>query len=131
MVTDEEIQKIITTTTDIRDACKRLIQRANERGGEDNITAVLIQIEEAGEGEVLPAPERASTRKHRAVTAAAPPPAEEPTSSSGMADQPTMPGVPNAAAPPPVVRVAEANGKEGPAAAPEKSGGEPPDPAKK
>jgi serine/threonine protein phosphatase PrpC len=47
MVTDEEIQKIITGTSDVREACRRLIQRANERGGEDNITAVLIQIEEA------------------------------------------------------------------------------------
>jgi protein phosphatase len=46
MVSDEEIQKIVTSSPDIREACRRLIQRANERGGEDNITAVVIRIED-------------------------------------------------------------------------------------
>ena len=45
MVSDEDIREIVTATGDIREACHRLIQRANERGGEDNITAVLIRIE--------------------------------------------------------------------------------------
>src|SRR5579883_1847564 len=46
MIADEDIREIASSTPDIRDACRRLIQRANERGGEDNITAVLIKIEE-------------------------------------------------------------------------------------
>ena len=46
MVTDEEIKQIVTTTGEIREACRQLIQSANERGGEDNITAVLIKIED-------------------------------------------------------------------------------------
>jgi serine/threonine protein phosphatase PrpC len=46
MVQDEEIQKIIVSNPDIRDACSKLIARANEHGGEDNVTAVLIKIEE-------------------------------------------------------------------------------------
>jgi PPM family protein phosphatase len=46
MVSDEDIQQIVTVAPDIREACRKLIQRANERGGEDNITAVLIQLEE-------------------------------------------------------------------------------------
>jgi serine/threonine protein phosphatase PrpC len=46
MVSDDDIRQIVTATSDIREACRRLIQRANERGGEDNITAVLIKIEE-------------------------------------------------------------------------------------
>ena len=46
MIADEDIKEIASSTPDIRDACRRLIQRANERGGEDNITAVLIKIEE-------------------------------------------------------------------------------------
>jgi serine/threonine protein phosphatase PrpC len=50
MVIDEEIKQIVTTTPDVREACRRLIQRANERGGEDNITAVLIRIQEGDEG---------------------------------------------------------------------------------
>ena len=46
MVNDEDINLIVAGSGDIREACRRLIQRANERGGEDNITAVLIKIEE-------------------------------------------------------------------------------------
>jgi PPM family protein phosphatase len=46
MISDDDIRQIIAGHPDIRDACRRLIQRANERGGEDNITAVLIKIEE-------------------------------------------------------------------------------------
>jgi len=48
MVSDGDIQFIVTGAEDVRDACARLIARANERGGEDNITAVLIKIEDAG-----------------------------------------------------------------------------------
>jgi protein phosphatase len=50
MVSDEDIQQIVTVAPDIREACRKLIQRANERGGEDNITAVLIQLEEPDRG---------------------------------------------------------------------------------
>ena len=46
MVSDNDIEQIVTVAPDIREACRKLIQRANERGGEDNITAVLIKIEE-------------------------------------------------------------------------------------
>lgn len=46
MVTDDEIQKIIVQNPDIREACTTLIARANEHGGEDNVTAVLIKIED-------------------------------------------------------------------------------------
>jgi protein phosphatase len=46
MVIDDDISKLVSSTTDIREACTNLIARANERGGEDNVTAVLIRIEE-------------------------------------------------------------------------------------
>ena len=49
MVSDDDMRQIVASTTDIREACRRLIQRANERGGEDNITAVLIKIEQQDE----------------------------------------------------------------------------------
>ncbi len=50
MVSDDDITQIVTLGAgDIREACRMLIRRANERGGEDNITAVLIKIEEADE----------------------------------------------------------------------------------
>ena len=48
MVSDEEITQIVSGSGDVREACKRLIERANERGGEDNITAVLVKIETVG-----------------------------------------------------------------------------------
>lgn len=47
MVGDEDMTEIIVTASDVREACRRLIHRANERGGEDNITAILIKIEDA------------------------------------------------------------------------------------
>jgi serine/threonine protein phosphatase PrpC len=48
MVSDGDIQLIVTSAENVSAACMRLIERANERGGEDNITAVLIKIEDAG-----------------------------------------------------------------------------------
>jgi protein phosphatase len=54
MVNDEDIKQIVASTGDIREACRRLIQRANERGGEDNITAVLIKIEDVHEDRADP-----------------------------------------------------------------------------
>jgi serine/threonine protein phosphatase PrpC len=45
MMNDDEIQRIVTGSPDIRLVCKKLIERANEQGGEDNITAVVIKIE--------------------------------------------------------------------------------------
>jgi protein phosphatase len=49
MVQDEEIERIIVEHADIREACSKLIALANEHGGEDNVTAVLIKIEEQPE----------------------------------------------------------------------------------
>ncbi len=46
MVEDPDIERIIVQNPDIRDACTKLIARANEHGGEDNVTAVLIKIED-------------------------------------------------------------------------------------
>jgi PPM family protein phosphatase len=46
MIVDDEIQRIITSANNIGEACRKLIEKANEHGGEDNITAVLIKIEE-------------------------------------------------------------------------------------
>ena len=43
MVPEEEILRIVTQTATIEDACKKLIDTANERGGLDNITAILVK----------------------------------------------------------------------------------------
>ena len=47
-VKKDEIAKVVTATTDLTAACDKLIALANERGGRDNITAVLARLD--GEG---------------------------------------------------------------------------------
>lgn len=47
----DEMLDIVTKSSGLKDACEQLIQLANDRGGEDNITIVLARFE----GETLPA----------------------------------------------------------------------------
>lgn len=50
MIEDDEILDVVGGTDDLQDACRRLVALANEHGGEDNITALIVRIEEeAGE----------------------------------------------------------------------------------
>ncbi len=44
MVDDEQIGDILLTTPDVKMAAKLLVREANQRGGNDNITAVLLQV---------------------------------------------------------------------------------------
>lgn len=44
MVTDREISKILTGTASLESKCDRLIRSANEAGGHDNVTAVLLSV---------------------------------------------------------------------------------------
>ena len=43
-VTDEDLHRICTAEKDITSVCARLVQRANENGGKDNITAVVVKV---------------------------------------------------------------------------------------
>jgi serine/threonine protein phosphatase PrpC len=45
MVSDEEICDIVVGSPDLEQATQRLIERANEHGGEDNCTVVLLAVE--------------------------------------------------------------------------------------
>jgi protein phosphatase len=45
MVTDEEMLEIVRSTPDLDQATQKLIDRANEHGGVDNITVVLCRVE--------------------------------------------------------------------------------------
>jgi protein phosphatase len=47
MVRDPQITSILSAGHDAERTCNELIERANENGGEDNITAVLIRCDEA------------------------------------------------------------------------------------
>jgi protein phosphatase len=49
LVPDEEIIEIVRKNQDLTQACARLIERANMHGGRDNITAVLVRIEDGDE----------------------------------------------------------------------------------
>ncbi|HSN96874.1 MAG TPA: Stp1/IreP family PP2C-type Ser/Thr phosphatase [Candidatus Nanopelagicales bacterium] len=44
MLSDEQILDIVQSTEDVSEACQRLIAEANEYGGDDNITALLIRF---------------------------------------------------------------------------------------
>ena len=87
MVQDEEILKIVASSADIREASATLIARANEHGGEDNITAVLVQIEDTGAAEAKTEEQPARTTPQPGATAAA----EE----DNDAEEPTSPGIQN------------------------------------
>jgi len=50
MVGDEDIRDVIVESNTVEEACRNLIAKANDHGGEDNITAVLIKIEECENG---------------------------------------------------------------------------------
>ena len=43
MVEDYDIKRIVTNNTQIEDAVRTLIDQANENGGKDNISAILIE----------------------------------------------------------------------------------------
>jgi serine/threonine protein phosphatase PrpC len=104
MVQDDEILRIVSSAADIGEACRNLIARANEHGGEDNITAVLIKIEDQVDSstEEVPSLDRARTRGAAGAAGAAPaavpapPAAEADEDELGMSDEPTAPGLPGA-----------------------------------
>ncbi|HEY9426186.1 MAG TPA: Stp1/IreP family PP2C-type Ser/Thr phosphatase [Gemmatimonadaceae bacterium] len=48
LVKTEEIAEVITQIPDLADACRELVDRANEQGGPDNITVIAARFE--GEG---------------------------------------------------------------------------------
>jgi len=86
MIPDDEIERIVTTAANISEGCKVLIEKANEHGGEDNITAVLIKIEDPREStdETIPPSATPTIIRPKGVDADTPP--------SGFGEEPTHPG---------------------------------------
>jgi serine/threonine protein phosphatase PrpC len=77
MVSDEDIERILNASPDLRTAGHALIDAANEAGGRDNITVILFRVEEIGgagaEDQATMAGEAAPTADEvRAAAAAAP-----------------------------------------------------------
>jgi protein phosphatase len=53
MITDDEILDVVKANArNLDDVCRILVTMANEHGGEDNITAVVIRVEEEGERQI-------------------------------------------------------------------------------
>ncbi len=48
LVTDAEIAQTVTANTDLELACERLVDLANDRGGDDNITVALVHWGDGG-----------------------------------------------------------------------------------
>ncbi len=48
LVWDDEILRLILTRNTLKSAAEDLVEQANERGGHDNITVVLIGIPKKG-----------------------------------------------------------------------------------
>jgi len=44
MVEDRELHEVVASTANLADVPKRLIDLANERGGDDNITVIVVQM---------------------------------------------------------------------------------------
>jgi len=86
MIVDEEIKRIVSHASNISEACRKLIEKANEHGGEDNITAVLIKIEERGDEGDSPSEEGKASASESEVDG-------EDDSPASFADEPTHPGV--------------------------------------
>jgi protein phosphatase len=47
-IRDEEIALALRNTAHLQEACDGLVELANDRGGQDNITVVLVRCEKAG-----------------------------------------------------------------------------------
>jgi protein phosphatase len=53
MVTDPEIASAILTNTGADSAVERLIELALENGGEDNVTVVVLRVQQVHDGYLL------------------------------------------------------------------------------
>jgi protein phosphatase len=76
-VSDERLREIVVNVPVLTSACAELVAEANKNGGGDNITAVLIRIEELDEPwavstSVPPAPGKATPELDKTATATQP-----------------------------------------------------------
>src|SRR5882724_6969773 len=58
MIEDDEILTLVQSSPELADVCRKLIALANEHGGEDNITAVVVRIDagDDSQSDTLPTP---------------------------------------------------------------------------
>jgi len=81
MIEDSEILEVVQGSEGLDDICRKLVALANEHGGEDNITALVVRIESGADDEkvslsdTLPTPGSARGRAATADATADTPPA--------------------------------------------------------
>lgn len=68
MMTDEQIRDAITSSRDTSEMCRRLISQANEHGGDDNITVLVVKFDE--DAEVFDEPTQQMPAAHILLAAA-------------------------------------------------------------
>jgi protein phosphatase len=64
MVRFEDIREVLLTTPEPIDACKVLTERANQAGGHDNITVIVVQFDGEGLNDIEPEAEPLKYRKY-------------------------------------------------------------------
>jgi PPM family protein phosphatase len=83
MVRSEDICAILNDKEDPVEACAKLIAAANEAGGHDNVTVVIVKFVGPGLSAVKPDDERVAYRKYSFSGSEAPPKEEESSSPEG------------------------------------------------
>jgi protein phosphatase len=51
MLEDDDIIDVLSSSSDLEEACRLLVRRANENGGEDNVTALVVRVESADDSD--------------------------------------------------------------------------------
>ncbi len=64
MVRFEEIREVLRSSTEPLEICKSLTERANQAGGHDNITVIVVQFDGGGLKQIVPEDEPLKYRKY-------------------------------------------------------------------
>ncbi|MGH2819062.1 MAG: Stp1/IreP family PP2C-type Ser/Thr phosphatase [Actinomycetota bacterium] len=78
MIDEASIEEILGSQRDPQAAADRLIDRANDAGGEDNITVVVIEVLDGGSATGMAETQNPVAQNDAVVTEGAPPPPPEP-----------------------------------------------------
>jgi protein phosphatase len=108
LIADEEIAELAGMLTP-EEAVQRLVDIANERGGHDNITVVIAQVDELDQGAALTPPTGSPTVPITAI-------ADEATADEAITEPPAAPIGESAAADPPAAAADERTAAATPAA---------------
>jgi len=102
MISDAEILGTVQASRTVEGACRALVALANEHGGDDNITAVVVRVVDASSPESVPAaleetqavrlPEMRQTDPEVALVPASPRPLADPNLIETLPPPPLAPG---------------------------------------